>query len=43
MKERPALERCPFCGILTESPCDSLPPDTCEQALNATYLKGDKP
>lgn len=35
------LEKCPFCGARTETPCDEPPPDTCEKALNATFaLKG---
>ncbi len=33
------LERCPFCGIMTLSPCDEPPPDICEQAITAT--RGD--
>lgn len=30
-------EKCPYCGILTDNPCDSPPPDICEQAINVTY------
>jgi hypothetical protein len=30
-------ERCPFCGILTDNPCDSVPANTCEQAINKFY------
>jgi hypothetical protein len=30
------LERCPYCGIRTEEPCDEPPPDTCPKALEAT-------
>ena len=33
-------EKCAFCGIRTENPCLSLPPDMCEQALNAAYPLG---
>ena len=33
-------EECAFCGIRTENPCLSLPPDMCEQALNAAYPLG---
>jgi len=31
------LEKCPYCGCTLENPCDSPPPDYCEQALNKTY------
>lgn len=34
------MEKCAFCGIRTESPCLSLPPDMCEQALAASYPTG---
>lgn len=30
-------EKCPYCGIRTEEPCDEPPPDTCERALSETY------
>lgn len=30
-----ARERCAFCGVHVESPCESAPVDTCEKALNA--------
>lgn len=32
-----ALETCPYCGIKTDNPCDTLPPNICEQAINVTY------
>jgi hypothetical protein len=35
--EAPEKERCPYCGALVDTPCDEPPPDTCEQALAATY------
>ena len=38
-QEQPELEQCPFCGIWTENPCDSLPPDYCEQAINTVFLR----
>lgn len=31
------LETCPYCGLKTPTPCDSLPSGLCEHALNATY------
>lgn len=37
--EQDDLERCAFCGCLLENPCDSPPPDICERAINALYLK----
>ena len=30
-------EKCPYCGIRTEEPCDEPPPDTCEQALRVAF------
>ena len=33
----PVLERCHFCGGMFENPCDTVPPDTCEQAMNKFY------
>lgn len=36
-QEMPDLEQCPFCGIMTDNPCDTPPPDICEQAINVTY------
>ena len=30
-------EKCPYCGIRTEEPCDEPPSDTCEQALRVTF------
>lgn len=35
--EEEEKEKCPFCGIMSTSPCDSPPPDICEQAINVTY------
>lgn len=35
--EEPELEKCPYCGIMTADPCDSLPPSYCEQALDKVY------
>lgn len=37
--EQPEIEKCPYCGILSENPCESPPPDYCEQAINAVYLR----
>ena len=36
-EEEPELEKCPYCGIMTADPCDSPPPDICEQAINKLY------
>ncbi len=33
------IEQCPFCGCLLPNPCESPPPDICERAINALYLK----
>ena len=30
-------ETCPYCGIKTDDPCDSLPADICEQAINRVF------
>jgi len=27
--EEGALERCPYCGMMTPTPCDEPPPDYC--------------
>lgn len=32
------LEKCPFCGLLTETPCDSPPPTMCD-TLNDALLR----
>lgn len=39
MEEEIELERCAYCGMLLESPCDYPPPDYCEQAINKVFLK----
>lgn len=31
------LEKCPYCGLRTENPCDEPPPCYCERALEAMY------
>jgi hypothetical protein len=31
-------EKCPFCGLLTETPCDSPPPTICD-TLNEAMLR----
>jgi hypothetical protein len=36
-EETPEHEKCPYCGITCESPCESPPPGPCEQACNAFY------
>lgn len=36
-QEMPDMETCPYCGILTESPCDAPPADYCEQAINEVH------
>ena len=35
--EPPELEKCPFCGIRTERPCDAPPPAMCD-TLNEHLL-----
>ena len=32
-EEEIELERCPFCGFLTDAPCDEPPAAFCEQAI----------
>ena len=32
-------EKCPYCGIRVEDPCDEAPSDICERAINEVYMK----
>lgn len=31
------MQTCKWCGLHTATPCDYLPPNTCEHALNTTH------
>jgi hypothetical protein len=35
--EENAKETCAFCGVKLLNPCEFVPPDICEKAVNATY------
>jgi hypothetical protein len=35
------LEKCPFCGLLVDTPCDEPPPDICEKALEPQNMTFD--
>lgn len=32
-----AWETCPYCGIKVENPCDSLPANLCDKAVNIVH------
>jgi hypothetical protein len=35
--EESEKERCAYCGVLVENPCDEPPADYCEQAINVVH------
>lgn len=39
MEEQIELEQCPYCGIMSETPCESPPADICEQAITYVFFK----